>query len=84
MLRPDQTIELLSDGLNFDWPKGYDGDIVLATRVAQTLTTQVAPSGDAQANLDAPNSSEPFQVRVFVTDPATGVVHTASQIGKTF
>jgi hypothetical protein len=80
--RPDGVLKELSYGLNFDWPKGYDGDLLLGTKVLQTLTAPVSPSGSSEALLDGPESTEPFQVRVLLTDPTTGAVFTASQIGQ--
>ena len=80
--RPDGAIKALSEGLNFDWPKGYDGDLLLGTKVLQTLTAPVSPSGVSEALLDGPATSEPFQVRVLLTNPTTGAVFTAAQIGQ--
>jgi sugar lactone lactonase YvrE len=80
--RPDGVIQELSAGLNFDWPKGYDGDLLLGTKVLQTLTAPISPTGASEALLDGPTSSEPFQVRVLLTDPTSGAVYTATQIGQ--
>ena len=40
-LRPSGQIELFASGLNFDWPRGYDGDIVVSQATAQSVSAPV-------------------------------------------
>jgi hypothetical protein len=81
-LRTDGTLELLASGINFDWPLGYDGDVIVGTRVVESVIVPIETDGTARAMLDSPGAAQPFQVRVLVTDPATGRVYVASRTAR--
>ena len=72
--RPSGKIDLVAKGLNFDWPRGYDGDIVVSQVTAQSLSAPVNEQGQAQGPLDAPATAGDYGVRVLVTDPRTGAI----------
>lgn len=79
---PSGEIRLLASGLNFDWPRGYDGDLVVNTEVVSETTVPVDASGRAMANLTAPSSEGAFVVRVLVTDPASGRIVTSTRAAR--
>ena len=74
----DGSLRLLSSGINFDFPLGYDGDIILGTEVPSSEAVPVQADGSASVVFDAPIEPGPFEVRAFVTDPSTGRVFRAS------
>jgi hypothetical protein len=75
--RPSGKIELVAAGLNFDWPRGYDGDIVVSQATMVSVSAAVDDKGHAQGSLDAPKSPGVYGVRVLVTDPRTGAITEA-------
>lgn len=81
--RTDGTVELISGGLNFDWPRGYDGDVVVGTRATDTVVVPLGPEGRASADLDVPDTDGAYEVRVFVTDPMSGRVFTDADTART-
>jgi hypothetical protein len=72
--RPSGTIELVAKGLNYDWPRGYDGDIVVAQETVTSMAAPVDMTGHAQSTFDAPMVPGVYGVRVLVTDPRTGAI----------
>ncbi len=72
------AIRALASGLNFDWPRGYDGDLIVNTEIVSEATVPIDASGRATAMLTAPSEPGPFVVRVLVTDPTTGRILSAS------
>ena len=81
--RPDGTLGLLASGFNFDWPRGYDGDLVVGTRSLETITVPVRIDGSFDARLDSPDIDGAFEVRASVVDPATGRVFAARRHART-
>lgn len=81
--RPDGTLRLLASGFNFDWPRGYDGDLVVGTRSLETVTVPVRVDGSFEARLDSPDVDGAFEVRASVVDPATGRVFAARRHART-
>jgi len=79
---PDGTIRLLASGLNFDWPRGYDGDLIVNTEIVSEITVPIDASGRAMATLTAAAIAGPFVVRVLVTDPPTGRNVPATRPGR--
>lgn len=77
------AISLLASGFNFDWPRGYDGDLVVGTRSVETITVPVASDGSFEARLDAPDVDGAFEVRASVIDPATGLARAARRAART-
>jgi hypothetical protein len=75
--RPSGKIELFAKGFNFDWPRGYDGDIVVSQATAQSVSAPVDDQGRAQATLDAPATPGSYGIRALVTDPRTGAISEA-------
>jgi hypothetical protein len=75
--RPSGRIELHAKGFNFDWPRGYDGDIVVSQATAQSVSAPVDNAGRAQGRLDAPTTPGSYGVRALVTDPRTGAISEA-------
>ena len=76
---PSGAIRALASGLNFDWPRGYDGDLIVNTEIVSEATVPIDASGRATAMLRAPSAPGPFVVRVLVTDPTTGRIVSASR-----
>jgi hypothetical protein len=76
------TIRLLASGLNFDWPRGYDGDLIVNTEIVSETTVPFDASGRASATLTAPSTPGPFVVRVLVTDPSSGRILTATRAAR--
>lgn len=76
---PSGAIRLLASGLNFDWPRGYDGDLIVRTEIVSEATVPFDASGRASATLTAPSTPGPFVVRVLVTDPTSGRILTATR-----
>ncbi|MBI5513458.1 MAG: hypothetical protein HY909_06785 [Deltaproteobacteria bacterium] len=72
--RPDGSIALVGSGLNFDWPLGFDGDIVVGQVTLGSVSVPVREGGVAEATLDAPTRPGTYQVRVLVTDPRGGAI----------
>lgn len=81
--RTDGTVEVVADGFNFDWPRGYDGDLFVGTRVADSATAVVGLDGRATATLDVPDIAGAYEVRVFVTDPESGRVYSDADAART-
>lgn len=79
---PSGTIRLLASGLNFDWPRGYDGDLIVNTEIVSETTVPFDASGRASATLTAPSTPGPFVVRVLVTDPTSGRILTATRAAR--
>jgi hypothetical protein len=77
--RPDGTIALVGAGFNFDWPLGFDGDIVVGQVTLGSVSVPVRDGGVAEATLDAPARPGTYQVRVLVTDPRGGAI--SSDVG---
>jgi sugar lactone lactonase YvrE len=75
--RPSGKIDLVAGGLNFDWPRGYDGDIVVSQPTAASTSAPVDPAGVAQGTLDAPAAPGSYGIRVLVTDPRSGAISEA-------
>jgi hypothetical protein len=73
-LRPSKKIELVASGLNFDWPDGFDGDIVVSQATVQSVSAPLDAAGHAAGTLDAPSTPGNYGVRVLVTDPKTGAI----------
>jgi hypothetical protein len=76
-LRPTGKIDLIARGLNFDWPRGYDGDIVVSQATMTSASAPVDPMGHAHGTLDAPATPGTYGVRVLVTDPKSGAISEA-------
>jgi hypothetical protein len=76
-LRTSGKIELVASGLNFDWPNGFDGDIVAAQGTVQSVSAPVDPTGHASGALDAPPMPGNYGVRALITDPRTGAISEA-------
>jgi len=76
-LRPSGKIELVAKGLNYDWPRGYDGDIVVSQETVTSTAAAVDMTGRAQSAFDAPTTPGVYGVRVLVTDPRTGAIAEA-------
>ena len=76
-LRPSGKIELIAAGLNFDWPRGYDGDIVVSQATVASISAPLDNAGRARGTLDAPSTPGIYGVRVLVTDPRTGAISEA-------
>jgi hypothetical protein len=76
-LRPSGKIDLIAGGLNFDWPRGFDGDIVVSQATMTSTSAPVDPMGRAQGTLDAPTTPGAYGVRVLVTDPRSGAISEA-------
>lgn len=81
--RPDGTLALVAEGFNFDWPRGYDGDLIVGTRVVSSVAAPVSTDGSTYADLDVPDVDGFFQVRVLATDPVTGHVLAARRAART-
>ena len=79
---PSGEMRLLASGLNFDWPRGYDGDLVVNTEIVSETTVPIDGSGRATAMLTAPSTPGPFSVRVLVTDPMSGRIVAASRAAR--
>ena len=75
--RPSGKIELVARGLNFDWPRGFDGDIVVSQATMDSASAPVDPMGHAQTTLDAPTTPGTYGIRVLVTDPRSGAISEA-------
>jgi hypothetical protein len=75
--RPSGKIELVAKGLNFDWPRGYDGDIVVSQATMQSVSAPIDMMGHAMGTLPAPTTPGSYGVRVLVTDPRTGAIAEA-------
>lgn len=83
LVRTSSGIRVLSDGINFDWPRGYDGDVVVGTRVVDSMTATVGVDGRAEGTLDVPDIDGAYQVRVYATDPASGRVYSDVDAART-
>lgn len=77
------AVSLLASGFNFDWPRGYDGDLVVGTRSIETITVPVASDGSFSASFDSPDVDGAFEVRASVIDPSTGLVRGARRTART-
>jgi hypothetical protein len=75
--RPSGKIELVAKGLNFDWPRGYDGDIVVSQATMQSVSAPIDMTGHTMGTLPAPTTPGTYGVRVLVTDPRTGAIAEA-------
>jgi sugar lactone lactonase YvrE len=75
--RTNGKIELVASGFNFDWPNGFDGDIVAAQGTVQSISALVDAMGHAAGALDAPAMPGNYGVRALVTDPRTGAISEA-------
>ena len=75
--RPSGKIELIARGLNFDWPRGFDGDIVVSQATTASTSAPVDMTGRAQGTLDAPTTPGTYGIRVLVTDPRSGAISEA-------
>ncbi len=75
--RPSGKIDLIASGLNFDWPRGFDGDIVVSQSTMTSTSAPVDPMGRAQGTFDAPTTPGTYGVRVLVTDPRSGAISEA-------
>jgi hypothetical protein len=75
--RPSGKIELVAQGLNFDWPRGYDGDIVVSQATVASAQAAVDRDGHAKGAIDAPAMPGTYGVRVLITDPKTGAIAEA-------
>jgi hypothetical protein len=76
-LRPSGRIDLVARGLNFDWPRGYDGDIVVSQATATSTSAPVDEAGRAQTTLDTPPTPGSYAIRALITDPRTGAISEA-------
>ncbi len=77
--RDDRSIDVLSEGINFDWPQGFDGDLIVGTRVVETQMATVTADGSVDVTLDVPDVDGTFEVRAYAIDPTSGIVHTTSE-----
>jgi hypothetical protein len=75
--RPSGKIELVAKGFNFDWPRGYDGDIVVSQATVTSVSSPIDSMGRAMGALAAPTTPGTYGVRVLVTDPRTGAIAEA-------
>ena len=75
--RPSGKIELIARGLNFDWPRGFDGDIVVSQATTASTSAPVDMTGHAGSMLDAPTTPGTYGIRVLVTDPRSGAISEA-------
>ena len=75
--RPTGKIELVATGFNFDWPDGFDGDIVASQATVQSISVPVDAMGHASGALDAPTLPGNYGVRALITDPRTGAISEA-------
>lgn len=78
----DGTLRALAEGFNFDWPRGYDGDLVVGTRAIATVTVAVASDGTFETTFDAPDIDGAFEVRATVIDPTSGVARSARRAAR--
>ncbi|MBI5509964.1 MAG: hypothetical protein HY903_14505 [Deltaproteobacteria bacterium] len=77
-ITPAGALSLVAGGFNFDWMNGFDGDLVVGHALTQVQTVTLSETGTAGLTLDAPSVPGPYEVVVYVTDPTTGTVLTAS------
>jgi hypothetical protein len=75
--RPSGRVELIAGGFNFDWPDGFDGDLVIAQITMANVSAPVRTGGTAQAVFDVPSTPGTYEIRALITDPRGGAIREA-------